>query len=98
MTSRVWIVYRLYSFSGLLLYVGKSYEPGGFEARIRDHRSKRWGPWIFRWEIERYPTEEDALEAEEAAIRSERPMFPKVHSGGRGDAAALVLARRTSRA
>ena len=98
MTSRVWIVYRLYSFRGLLLYVGKSYTPGGLEERIRDHRTKRWGPWIYSWTVEEYPTEDEALASEEEAIRSERPLFPKVYSGGRGTAAAAALDRRISRA
>ena len=91
---RRWCVYRLYSASGHLLYIGKSWWPEGFDRRLDAHQKRSWGPWIVRWDIDRYWTEQGALDAETDAIGRERPLFNRAGNGQRGEAAERVLARR----
>lgn len=66
-------VYRLYDTNDTLLYVGKSLNA---EARITEHRrSKSWASQIERVEIEEWPSEEAALDAEAMAIQQESPVY-----------------------
>lgn len=84
-------LYRHFNAAGDLLYVGISLNA---VARLCQHRQAApWFPDIARVEIEWLPTREAALDAEKAAIRSERPLhnviysrFGSAHSYGPGRA------------
>lgn len=91
---RRWIVYRLRSVSGRLLYVGKTYEDG-FESRLKDHRAKVWGWLIFSWDpFDYYGSEQEALDAELYAIRTEQPLANVAGQWQRGRAFDKVLRQR----
>lgn len=66
-------LYRHYDASGRLLYVGVSL---AHIRRLCDHRRHSCWYWdIARIEVEHYPTTDDALIAETAAIRAEKPLY-----------------------
>lgn len=72
-------VYRLYDYGGRLLYIGISNAP---DLRFRQHADdKRWWPYVDeeRTKLTHYPTRDQALRAEEYAIKRELPMYNKVH-------------------
>ena len=94
-TGEVWIVYRLRSVSGRLLYVGKTYE-GGVDARLDDHKAKPWGWLIFptNTTFEYYDSEQEALDAELEAIETEEPLANVAGQWARGRAFEKVFARR----
>lgn len=72
-------LYRHFDESGALLYVGISLSA---MQRMEQHRDRSgWFDQIANVKIERYPTRQDALRAEENAIRSERPKYNVVHNG-----------------
>lgn len=91
--ERVWVVYRLRSVSGRLLYVGKTSE-SGFEYRLEEHRGKPWGWLIFDWEFQYFDTEEEALAVELEVIEVERPLANVVGQWDRGRAFERVFAKR----
>jgi predicted GIY-YIG superfamily endonuclease len=65
-------VYRLFDADDRLLYVGCSEY---WNLRINAHRrDKDWFPTVTRTTVERFPTREEALAAELAAIRTEAPI------------------------
>lgn len=69
-------LYRHFSEAGLLLYVGISED----EPRRREQH-RRASPWfhlVARTTVDPFPSKEDALEAERAAIRDERPKFNRM--------------------
>lgn len=66
-------LYRHFSTSGELLYVGVSLAAVNRLAQHRHH--SHWYTQIARVEIESFATRELALEAETAAIRKENPKF-----------------------
>lgn len=71
-------LYRHFAADGSLLYVGISMSwPTRTKAHVRD---SRWFDLVARVEIERFPTREDALEAERVAIKTERPQFNIIHN------------------
>lgn len=74
-------LYRVYSENATLLYIGVTGNP---EARLKRHSSQYGGSeWRDEWslvEITWFPTREEALEAETAAIRSEHPKYNRAHS------------------
>lgn len=72
-------LYRFFAADNRLLYVGITHRLNG---RLSAH--KRDKPWqeVARIELEHYPTREQALAAEERAIKSEKPAWNVVHSGG----------------
>jgi Arm domain-containing DNA-binding protein len=74
-------LYRRYHPSGELLYVGVSLEP----LRRQDSHLKRatWRDMICHILIEPFETREEALAAEEAAIRIEFPKFNLTHNARR---------------
>lgn len=64
-------LYRFYDALGDLLYVGISWNPG---RRWEAHRkTSRWWGEAVRAEVDVYPHEGDALEAEKAWIRNALP-------------------------
>lgn len=65
-------VYRYYSGSGELLYVGMTRHP---EQRDKAHRSKPWYPLVERRTLTECPSLHDAQKAEATAIKSENPLY-----------------------
>jgi hypothetical protein len=64
-------LYRHFSASGELLYVGISKSAIG---RLRTHAKAEWASKISRIEIEQFPDRATALAAERCAIRTEKPL------------------------
>jgi len=69
-------VYRCYSDSGQLLYVG---ETGDLGTRLASHAQKLWFVQVRGITLEWYADELDALKAERRAIHVEHPKYNKVH-------------------
>lgn len=69
-------VYRCYSDSGQLLYVG---ETGDLGKRLADHAKKLWFVQVRGITLEWYADELEALKAERRAIHIEHPKYNKVH-------------------
>lgn len=66
-------LYRHYDPAGVLLYVGVSLY--GL-ARLKDHSNQSaWFERIARVEIERFPSRDAALKAEQDAIAKEKPLY-----------------------
>lgn len=64
-------LYRLYDADGALLYVGIAYNT---KARMEQHaREQGWWAEVSRRTVRLYASRNEAAEAEEAAIESERP-------------------------
>lgn len=75
------VLYRFYSKTGQLLYVGITMNP---PQRFRDHRdSKEWWDQVAGITVESYDTRKDLAEAEKRAIRVERPQHNIVHNDKR---------------
>lgn len=73
-------LYRFYDTTGTLLYVGITADPG---ARWRKHaHGKPWWHEITQITIETHPTRAAVLEAERAAIITEKPRHNIVHNSG----------------
>lgn len=71
-------LYRWYDESHLLLYVGISDDLAG---RVRGHiKSSSWMDFAVSSTIERHSTRTAALDAEETAIKAERPIFNFQHN------------------
>ena len=71
-------LYRYYDISDLLLYVGIS---GRLYDRTGDHtKGSSWMDFAVRSTIERFPARDEAVEAEEAAIKAEHPLFNDRHN------------------
>jgi predicted GIY-YIG superfamily endonuclease len=71
-------VYRCYSNSGQLLYVG---ETGDLGTRLADHAKKLWFVQVRGITLEWYADELEALKAERRAIHVEHPKYNKQHNG-----------------
>jgi predicted GIY-YIG superfamily endonuclease len=69
-------VYRCYSDSGQLLYVG---ETGDLGKRLADHATKLWFVQVRGITLEWYADELEALKAERRAIHVEHPKYNKQH-------------------
>lgn len=72
-------LYRFYDAEDNLLYLGISYDPDG---RWEAHKywSKTWERLAVRRALEWFDTRTEALTAETAAIRAERPKFNTMHN------------------
>ena len=71
-------LYRWWDDADLLLYIGISDELAG---RVKGHvKGSSWMDFAARSAIERYPSRAAALDAEEAAIKSEHPLFNHQHN------------------
>jgi Arm DNA-binding domain len=71
-------LYRHYDVDGNLLYVGISLEPLRRQQKHMD--TVDWRTAIFQIVIEPFATREDAIEAEESAIRNEHPKYNTTHN------------------
>jgi predicted GIY-YIG superfamily endonuclease len=71
-------LYRFYDAAGRLLYVGIAGNPG---RRFNEHsRDKAWWSQVARSSMEHFATREEALWAEEVAIKVEQPAYNVVHN------------------
>lgn len=71
-------LYRHFDADGSLLYVGISLS---WPERTKAHAQKsRWFSHVAEVKIERFPTRQEALDAEREAIRREHPKFNIVHN------------------
>lgn len=71
-------LYRHFDAANELLYVGISLSVAH---RLSQHmRGSRWSGQIARVTVEHFATRDDALQAEERAIKVERPRFNVVHN------------------
>lgn len=78
-TARKTALYRHISADGELLYVGIALTP---VERMRDHKKgSRWFEQVATVTLEWFDTRALALAAEAAAIKAERPVYNKTHSG-----------------
>lgn len=79
----VHVLYRFYSATGQLLYVGITMNP---PARWKKHKeSKDWWGEVVGITLETYPTRDDLQAAERRAIRVERPLHNIVHAKQKPD-------------
>lgn len=69
-------LYRLYGAAGELLYVGISDD---YERRWGQHSRKPWWPLVARQTIDWFGTLAEALDAEKAAIKAEKPKYNVTH-------------------
>jgi predicted GIY-YIG superfamily endonuclease len=79
-TVERYAVYRCYSDSGQLLYVGVT---GRVGRRLGDHIQKAWFTQVRGMTFEWYAEELDALNAERRAIHVEHPQYNVVHRNSR---------------
>lgn len=71
-------LYRAFAADGSLLYVGISFSA---LERLRQHRSdSAWFPTMHTLTIERFSSRQEALSAEAAAIKREKPLCNVVHN------------------
>ncbi|WP_197508013.1 GIY-YIG nuclease family protein, partial [Mycobacterium sp. 1245801.1] len=71
-------LYRFYSRSDRLLYVGITGDPS---ARFSAHRhTQPWWEEVATIRIERFPTRDEAARAEVVAIQTERPKYNRTHA------------------
>ncbi|WP_163168117.1 GIY-YIG nuclease family protein [Arthrobacter sp. Alg241-R88] len=74
-------VYRFYDSKGDLLYVGIT---GNLPTRTKAHEgSKPWWKEMSSMTVAHFETREEAREAEQVAIDSERPRYNQVRSVGK---------------
>jgi hypothetical protein len=73
-------LYRHFDKDGALLYIGVSLS--AVERLSAHNRTARWADQIARVEIERFPTRTSVLAAEEAAIKTEKPLHNIQHNTG----------------
>lgn len=67
------MLYRVYSATDVLLYVGITQFP---RTRIKGHKaSSRWYEEAVRWAYTEYPSRKAARAAEVLAIRTEHPLW-----------------------
>lgn len=72
------VLYRLFSKAGALLYVGIT--DRGPRRWVEHERAKAWFGSVARFEIERLPSREAALESEGEVIARERPLWNVIHN------------------
>ena len=77
LNDRPHTLYRLYN-DDTLLYVGISVR---VETRLKEHQAgKVWWADVTRYELSHYPSRESVLAAEYVAIKTEFPVYNKVHA------------------
>lgn len=72
-------LYRLFDRAGALLYVGISLAPPQRWVHHSEH--KAWWPQVARIEFDWHASRDQALLAEAAAIKAERPRYNVQHNG-----------------
>jgi hypothetical protein len=87
-------LYRHFHPNGDLLYVGISLQP--LRRQDRHIKSADWRNLIHRIVIEPFTTREEALEAEQLAIRNEFPKFNAMHNGKRHPTQELGFGKATT--
>lgn len=81
MTGGTHVLYRFYSVTGQLLYVGITMNP---VQRFKSHKgTKDWWADVSGISIEHYDSREDLANAERRAIRVEHPLHNIVHAKGK---------------
>lgn len=79
MTDKTHALYRFYSATDDLLYVGVTLDPG---SRWNSHRKEKpWWHEVSRVTVEAHPSRQAVLEAERQAILAEKPRYNVVHNG-----------------
>lgn len=82
------VLYRFYSATGQLLYIGITANP---PARFGQHRSdKDWWSEVSDIKIETHENRNALRAAEATAIRAEKPRYNKVHNGSAATTATSV--------
>lgn len=72
------VLYRFYSATGQLLYVGITMNPPN---RFKSHRdSKEWWGLVSGITVENYRSRKELMQAERRAIKVERPKYNIVHN------------------
>mgnify|MGYP003404843917 CR=1 FL=1 len=81
-------LYRLYSASGVLLYVGIA---DNIPSRLKQHsKDKPWWPEVTSTAFQQFATRAEAEAAEKAAIQTERPVHNVVHNRAAKPAATFA--------
>jgi predicted GIY-YIG superfamily endonuclease len=72
-------LYRVADQDGVVLYIGIAYD---WPSRFKQHAAEKpwWKDEVRRIDIEPHPSREEALAAEEVAIRAERPRYNVQHA------------------
>jgi predicted GIY-YIG superfamily endonuclease len=85
------VLYRFYSATGQLLYVGITNNP---PERFRQHRDgKDWWELVSGMKIETYGSREELAEAERSAIQIEHPLYNVVYNRGKQHGLAIPVSR-----
>lgn len=88
-------LYRFFDKDDRLLYVGITLNPG---ARWKQHsKDKPWWHEVARVTVEHFPDRETVLEAERAAIITERPLHNVVHNRGTSSDGTVIAAPQLDR-
>lgn len=78
MSNKTHVLYRFYSATGQLLYVGITMNP---PQRFKSHRdSKEWWPTVSGITVENYSSRDELAQAERRAIQVEHPLHNVVHA------------------
>lgn len=72
-------VYRVFDEDGALLYVGSTYS---FELRKRSHQDKNWYDRAVKWDVDWYPSRQQATDAEYLTIHNENPVYNRLRVVG----------------
>lgn len=100
-SDNITTLYRFYDRAGQLLYIGITATP---PKRFAKHQAeKEWWHAIVNVKLEHFPTRQEALDAERAAIVAERPLYNVQHNAdawqpykaGRTSDLSPVVAKRT---
>lgn len=85
------VLYRFYSATGQLLYVGITMSPPD---RFKSHRdTKEWWAEVAGITVENYDSRGDLEKAERRAIQVERPLYNVVHNGNRKPRVVQAVAK-----
>ena len=81
MNHKVHVLYRMFDRDNRLLYIGLTNNPKG---RFGNHRdTQRWWDQVDHITVENFPSREELIKAERAAIEAEKPINNVVYNRGR---------------